>query len=128
MLFLWNDLSSISFKNIKIENLNKYNDGSSENHDSAVYYVTIQSKTTLLIMGDAPKSIENMIMNDSDPLNCDYLKIGHHGANTSSSFSFLNWLTIGKAIISCGENNFYGHPHQETISNYHHCTCSSFLF
>ncbi len=113
----YNDLSSISFKNIKIENLNKYNDGSSENHDSAVYYVTIQSKTTLLIMGDAPKSIENMIMNDSDPLNCDYLKIGHHGANTSSSFSFLNWLTIGKAIISCGENNFYGHPHQETISN-----------
>ena len=45
----------------------------------------------------------------------DYLKIGHHGSNTSTSEEFIAKLRPKEAIISCGENNSFGHPHEETI-------------
>ncbi len=113
----YNDISHLSFNNIEVNNINTFKDGSSENHDSAVYHVTIKNKTNLLIMGDAPKEIENSIMNKYNYIKCDYLKVGHHGANTSSSFSFLSWIKPKVAIISCGEKNKYGHPHQEVLNN-----------
>jgi len=113
----YNDISNLSFNNMDVKNINTFKDQSSENHDSAVYYVTIKNNVNLLIMGDAPKEIESSIMNKYDDIKCDFLKVGHHGANTSSSFSFLSWIKPKVAIISCGENNRYGHPHQEVLNN-----------
>ena len=48
-------------------------------------------------------------------LKATYLKCGHHGSNTSTSSEFVSWLRPKEAIISCGENNQYGHPHKEVI-------------
>ncbi len=51
----------------------------------------------------------------------DVFKLGHHGSRTSSSEAFIETLTTQenrpniKAIISCGEDNKYGHPHGEVI-------------
>lgn len=46
---------------------------------------------------------------------CDFLKVGHHGSSGSSSEEFLQWVNPKCAVISCGENNRYGHPHKETL-------------
>lgn len=46
---------------------------------------------------------------------CNFLKVGHHGSSGSSSVEFLQWLNPECAVISCGENNRYGHPHKETL-------------
>lgn len=46
---------------------------------------------------------------------CDLLKVGHHGSSGSSSTEFLKWVSPDCAVISCGENNSYGHPHEETL-------------
>jgi len=46
----------------------------------------------------------------------DFLKVGHHGSRYSSTEKFLKALSPELALISCGENNRYGHPHQETIN------------
>lgn len=113
----YNDIDYKSFTNIKIYNLNKYKNGSDENHDSGVYYIEVLQRTSILIMGDAPIEIEKKIMNDVKSIKCDYLKVGHHGAKTSSSFEFLKWLAPKVAVISCGEKNSYGHPHSEVINN-----------
>ncbi len=43
------------------------------------------------------------------------LKACHHGSNYSSSDEFLKFLSPDLCIISCGENNRYGHPGKETI-------------
>ena len=46
---------------------------------------------------------------------CDLLKVGHHGSSGSSSEEFLQWVAPSCSVISCGENNVYGHPHAETL-------------
>lgn len=45
----------------------------------------------------------------------DILKVAHHGSSTSSSEDFLNQTKPEIAIISCGKNNDYGHPHREVL-------------
>ena len=67
-------------------------------------------------MGDAPKEIEESILEDHPDLRADILRIGHHGSATSSSEAFLSYLSPEVAIISVGEQNSYGHPAQETLA------------
>lgn len=45
----------------------------------------------------------------------DLLKVGHHGSSGSSSEEFLRWVNPKCAVISCGRDNVYGHPHEETL-------------
>ncbi len=45
----------------------------------------------------------------------DLLKVGHHGSSGSSSEEFLRWVNPKLAVISCGKDNTYGHPHEETL-------------
>ena len=65
-----------------------------------------------LFTGDAENSEENTITADID---CDVLKVGHHGSSTSTSRAFLTAASPEYAVISCGMGNSYGHPHIETL-------------
>lgn len=67
-------------------------------------------------MGDASPKVEKEILSKYQ-LSVDYLKVGHHGSNTSSSYEFLKKMDPSYAIISAGRNNRYHHPSLETISN-----------
>ena len=52
-----------------------------------------------------------------DLTSTEILKVAHHGSETSTSFKFLEYLNVQTAIISCGENNFYGHPNQRVLES-----------
>ncbi|QRV18393.1 ComEC/Rec2 family competence protein [Lacrimispora saccharolytica] len=43
------------------------------------------------------------------------LKTAHHGSRYSSSQAFLNAIKPRWAVISYGEGNSYGHPHEEVL-------------
>ncbi|MCR5013094.1 MAG: DNA internalization-related competence protein ComEC/Rec2 [Lachnospiraceae bacterium] len=43
------------------------------------------------------------------------LKVGHHGSRTSSSEEWLSWVSPSVALISAGDNNSYGHPHEDVL-------------
>ena len=45
----------------------------------------------------------------------DILKVAHHGSGYSTGTEFLTTASPATAIISCGRNNSYGHPHVETL-------------
>lgn len=49
------------------------------------------------------------------PLKCDVLKVAHHGSKSSSSEAFLDVASPSIAVIEVGLNNWYGHPHQQTL-------------
>ena len=46
---------------------------------------------------------------------CTILKAAHHGSRNSSSREFLQAVSPEITLISCGEENSYGHPHRETL-------------
>lgn len=100
-----------------LKDLNKYrNDFEDENDKSLVLYFSFK-EYSFLFMGDASSNIESLILKDNPNLKSTYLKVGHHGSKTASSYEFINQINPKEAIISCGINNKYKHPHEETINN-----------
>lgn len=69
-----------------------------------------------LFTGDLETEGEKIILEEY-PFIADYdlLKVGHHGSSSSGSKEFLERISPHFAVISCGENNRYGHPHKETL-------------
>lgn len=111
----YNTFSMRKDNKLLIHNLNNYYDKYvEENYKSMILYFEI-SKKYFLIMGDAPKEIELKLIKDYPNLRVDYLKVGHHGSNTSTAEQFVKFLQPKEAIISCGENNIYKHPNSETL-------------
>ena len=105
-----------SFGDFKIKNLNTYfQTVRDENTKSGVFSFQVK-ETKFLVMGDAPKEVEYEILKDKKEIDCDILKVGHHGSSTSSSSSFVKACSPRLAIISCGYQNKYGHPDKEVIS------------
>lgn len=48
----------------------------------------------------------------------DFIKVPHHGSNTSSSEELLRKANPKVGFISVGRNNIYGHPHEEILERY----------
>ena len=54
-----------------------------------------------------------------DVLDCDVLKVGHHGSATSSTREFLDFVDCEYAIISCNASgNTFEHPRQDTLDRF----------
>ena len=73
--------------------------------------------TSFLFTGDAEYMAEYMVIDGLLPLEANVLKVGHHGSQTSSTLEFINAVNPTYAVISCGRNNSYGHPHKETLES-----------
>ncbi len=87
------------------------------NNQSIVSYFSYDS-FTFLWMGDAGVEVEKELLNTYS-LDCDFLKLGHHGSNTSSSYEFLKKMDPKLSIISVGYKNKYNHPHTEVVKRLH---------
>lgn len=70
-----------------------------------------------LFTGDAGKPEESKILESGFDVKADVLNIGHHGSRTSTGKEFLESVNPQLALISCGKNNDYGHPHKETTAS-----------
>lgn len=109
------DSFPLNVNGLIIDNLNTYgNLFDDENSKSLVLSFELSGKR-YLIMGDAPKEVEKLIMKDHQDLKCDILKVGHHGSKTSSYDGFIKQIQPKEAIISVGRNN-YGLPNKEVIN------------
>ncbi|MDO6847023.1 DNA internalization-related competence protein ComEC/Rec2 [Priestia megaterium] len=68
-----------------------------------------------LFTGDLEREGEQRILKDFPNLKADVLKVGHHGSKTSTSEEFVQHLNPKVALVSAGQKNRYGHPHQEIL-------------
>ena len=84
-----------------------------ENTGSSVLYFNYNNKK-ILFMADASKEREKDILKNYNLKDIDFLKVGHHGSNTSSSNKFISSINPKYSLISVGKNNMYGHP-KETV-------------
>lgn len=83
------------------------------NNYSIVIKLTHKNKS-FLFMGDAQNKSEKEIFSKYN-LKADVLKCGHHGSRTSTGKEFIKRVAPSYVIISCGKNNRYGHPHEQTL-------------
>jgi competence protein ComEC len=80
-----------------------------ENHGSIVIYALVGGHSWLFT-GDFEQLGEEQLIQRYPNLTIDYLKVGHHGSETSSSLEFLKKIKPQVGIISVGKKNRYGHP------------------
>lgn len=84
-------------------------------NDMSVICKVTAVKTAFLFPGDAEKAEMSSVMPYSPNLKCDVMAMAHHGSNTSIEKSFLKKANPSVAVISCGQDNSYGHPHKEAV-------------
>lgn len=85
-----------------------------ENDSSSIYYMKY-NETSFLFMGDATTTSERYIVENYELSNIDFLKVGHHGSNTSTSKSFYNIINPKYSLISVGKNNKFNHPKKSVL-------------
>ena len=71
---------------------------------------------SFLLTGDAEEEgEEDLLKKYASSLKCDVFSAGHHGSKTSNSLELLQAADPDFVVISCGEGNSYGHPHQGAL-------------
>ena len=79
-----------------------------------------------LFTGDISKTEEKQILKQWEIGEIDFYKAAHHGSNNSNSSEFLDHLSPKIAVISCGEDNSYGHPGAEAVLHMEEAGCEIF--
>ncbi len=91
-----------------------FNNTDDLNNNSVVVRIDYKDYSFLLT-GDIEKVVEEEILKEGFDVNVDILKVAHHGSNTSNSEEFLQKVSPYISVIQVGEDNDYGHPHEEAL-------------
>lgn len=91
----------------------------SDTNDYSIVLMVEFDDVKLLLTGDAGIESEEEILefakkNNVD-LNCDILKVGHHGSRTASTQEFISAVDPEYAVIMVAEENSYGLPDEDVL-------------
>lgn len=101
-----------------------------ENAYSLCVYVRFAEGVSLLLTGDVEGAGEEALireLKERDIEDITVLKTAHHGSRNSTSSEFLAQANPKIAVISCGRNNRYGHPHEELMERLENCGARVYL-
>jgi len=99
-----------------VEILGPVNTTDSNHNNLSIVLMITYGETSFLFTGDAEREAEQGILEAGYGLSATVLKVGHHGSNSSTTYPFLYEIMPKYAVISCGRNNQYGHPHDDLLS------------
>ena len=89
----------------------------SRNNDSIVLLVRYGEKS-LLLTGDIERQGETAVLREGINLQCDIVKVAHHGSKTSSIEAFISATHPSLAIVSVGRTSMFGHPNQDVVERW----------
>lgn len=89
-----------------------------DKNDWSVGILLQYGKNRFLFTGDAEEKSESDMLENGIDLSADVYKASHHGSKTGSSQKFLEAVHPSVAVISCGEDNEYGHPGASTLQHF----------
>ena len=92
------------------------------NNYSIVLSVKAQGRHFILA-GDAGEISEQEQLKQTVLFRADVLKAGHHGNSTSSSWDYVKAVSPEYVVISCGKDNSYGLPSEETLQVFNRSEC-----
>jgi len=88
------------------------------NFNDTSYIIRISyGNTAVLLTGDATELSEKLALKaqPNQYFRADVLKVAHHGSSDATFEAFLDAVSPAIAVISCGKNNDYGHPHDSLL-------------
>jgi competence protein ComEC len=83
-------------------------------NDTCVVNKIIYGEDSFLFVGDIGFNVEKELVNFSENILADVLKVAHHGSKYSTSDLFLQNVKAKIAVIEVGKNT-YGHPTSEVL-------------
>ncbi|MFJ7727010.1 DNA internalization-related competence protein ComEC/Rec2 [Neobacillus sp. NPDC097160] len=89
---------------------------SGERNSGSIAFIAHIGGVNWFFGGDLDQDGEAKIIKEFPNLKVDVLKAGHHGSKTSSAEDFIQQIKPQVALISAGEKNRFGHPHQEVLN------------
>ncbi len=91
---------------------------SEDMNESSIVMRMTYGANSMIFMADAGEVTEQWLMRNytASELRSDVIKIGHHGSKYSSTRAFLRTVSPKYAVISCGKDNDYGHPHSRVTN------------
>ena len=75
-------------------------------------------ETSFLFTGDMEEESQQDMVDAGVLTKVNVMESSHHGSNTSINRDFINTVSPDVAVIQCGVDNDYGHPHEETLDLY----------
>ncbi len=98
-------------------------------NDGSIVAKLVYKNTSVMLTGDTTDDMEGYLVELDEFshkkfsqalsgmffLDSDILKVAHHGSKTSTSEIFIKAVSPDVAVISAGENNRYGHPHEDVL-------------
>ena len=106
---------TFSYGEMKMEIFAPLRDYDDLNDMSAVTRISY-GDTSVMFTGDATATVEKDLLKKNIDYSATILNVGHHGSKTSTSESWLKAVDPEYAVICCGLNNDYGHPHQSVVN------------
>ena len=85
-------------------------------HEGSVSVRAVFGDVAFIFTGDAETQTEQAMIDRGHDLEAQVLQLGHHGSHSSSSQALLEAISPEVAIYSAGEDNPYGHPHDEVVN------------
>lgn len=110
------DGETYSLKNAEIKILGPTDIIDNEDNNNSLVFRLDYKNVSFLFTGDAEQMEEQLLLyNHYEDLDVDVLKVGHHGSHNAASSAWMKAVDPQYAVISCGKDNSYGHPHEETL-------------
>ena len=89
----------------------------SRNNDSVTLRLVFGNRKVLMT-GDIEARAEAAIVNSSQAVDADVVKVPHHGSRTSSTDAFVNATHPRFAVISVGQRSMFGHPNEDVVDRW----------
>ena len=95
-------------------------DGFEELNDESVVVKVSLGEFSAPFTGDAEKQIEEALADQQGRswLDVTLFKAGHHGSKTSNTLKLLEAMSPETVVVTAGENNDYGHPHESSLEHF----------
>lgn len=125
-----NVVEAIDYRNYKWEQPHsgdKFNLGTAEavvlgpvseaddSNNSSISLKITNGEKSFIFIGDCEHAGEQELLETGNDLSADVYKVAHHGSADSLNYKFLQAVSPQYAVISCGADNPYGHPHEQTM-------------
>lgn len=109
--------ASYTYGEVLLEFLSPDEYGADQPNEASAVFRAVYRRNTILFMSDTTMETEEELLRyyGADRLGAQILKLGHHGAKTSTGEKFLDVVSPKHAVASCGTGNSYGYPHVDLV-------------